>query len=140
MARALPGVELTFDDGSTVFSLRFERFLGGSTFGYSDESSVSFSATGAPVVSGSARAASRTWAIVSLIQEPELRQLLGMWEGYRAKEASGLVATILVKDETFPYSIDNPLETSAVIESPPQRPAPSDGPLWFPASLTLMEV
>jgi hypothetical protein len=135
-----PGIVVSFDDGVTNHSVRFEHLLDSTALSYLDESSLAFSSTGTPIVSGSTRSITRTWNIAGWLKDADIRVLLNLWEAYRAQESTGEVAVVEVSDETFPYSIATPLATQAVIEIPPERPGPGTGPFWFPASIGLTEV
>ncbi|ACT65640.1 predicted protein [Cyanophage PSS2] len=135
-----PGIVVSYNDGVTDHIVRFEHLLDSTSLSYLDESSLSFSTTGTPVVSGSTRGVTRTWNIAGWLKDADIRILLNLWEAYRAKEATGEVAVVEISDETFPYSPASPLTAQAVIEISPERPGPGSGPFWFPASIGLTEV
>ena len=139
--RQVPGIVISFDTGSEVKSVRFEQLSEASSFSFADDTNLSFSATGSPVVNGNSRNVSREWMIVGYLPEAELRTLLEIWHLYRAEEAAGKIATVTVIDETFPHTMADPYVGAAVIDVPPGRPSPGRvGGYWIPASLTLKEV
>ena len=140
---AVPGIEIAYTTTAATpvtYTVRFEKLSSSTSLNYIDDTSLTYSATGTPLVSGSSQGVLRMWTIVGWLKENDIRILLDLWEEYRAEEASGSVAVIEVSDETFPHSIAAPLTAQAIIEAPPERPGPGTGPFWFPASIGLTEV
>lgn len=129
------GISYTPSGGTPVYNFLFSEFLGSELpRSYFGSSSFSFSGTGAAVISGSASAEKRIWAISSPLPLAEAESFDAMYRAWDADRASGLSAAVGIIDETFGVTVNS----SAVFSTPPTYS--KFGPYYMVTSFGLTEV
>lgn len=135
-----PGITVSFSDGATLHSVRFDQFTGDFPRSFADTASLSFSATGALSQTGMTRQARRMWAVGANCSEATTYALEELYLAYDAVRATGATAVVAITDETRVADINTPITANAVFTAAPAISGGRNGsPLWT-VSFALTEV
>jgi hypothetical protein len=129
------GISYTPSGGTPVYNFIFSEFLNQELpRTYIDSATFDFSAGGAAIISGSANAQKRIWAIGSPLPKAEAESFDAMFRAWDNDRAAGLAAAVGITDTTFGATVD----TSAVFSTAPTYSR--FGPYYMLVSFGLTEV
>ena len=140
MTLTYPGIEVRFDDGGTLHSVKFQQFSDTQPRAYVDAADVGFSSAGAIAQSGATRTARKVWTIVSRVSSEDAFALEALFEAYDGLRATGASAVVSVIDETRRPPGAGPIVATAVFSAQPTFEGGTNGTPTFLVSLALIEV
>lgn len=123
-----PGIHLSYNDGEKLHEVRFDVFSSGTDRprAYVENSTLTFSTSGAALQSGYTRAHRYIWAVDALADPEQAFDLEDMYRAWDLHRSMGEAAVIAITDEIMVRDVNDPVVANAVFTTAPRLGAGSN--------------